>query len=197
MLASVWKYKTINFFLCTVEWFFLFFPLPIPHMTTATIYRNGNHWKFPWKMNSLETFWRRQIIKIPTFRLTGLFPLYVETGLSVVCQIHLGSNVLYLNFTLLTWLHNTEITTSSPPSSSSSTWKTLPFYSFQPLILTAKPRLPDLLLLSPVLCVFQLSSLKMVIEPFLPVCKVLGSTDLPHQAPWWPCTENKSGFSFL
>lgn len=75
MLASVWKYKTINFFLCTVEWFFLFFPLPIPHMTTATIYRNGNHWKFPWKMNSLETFWRRQLIKIPTFRLTGLFPL--------------------------------------------------------------------------------------------------------------------------
>lgn len=80
-----------------------------------------------------------------------------------VCQVHLGSSILYLYTTLLTWPHRTEITTASPPASSSSTCKMLPFYSLQPPILTAKPGLPALLLLSVVVLVFQLSSFNMAI----------------------------------
>lgn len=52
--------------------------------------------RLPWKMNGLETFQKRQIIKRPTFRLMGVFPLHVESGLAAACQVHLGSNILYL-----------------------------------------------------------------------------------------------------
>lgn len=126
MLASVWKIRPLIFFfvLWNDSFFSSLFPFPVwpllQSIEMETIGSSHGKW-IVWKH-----FGEDNLLKYPLSDSQAYFR-YVETGLSVVCLTHLGANVLYLNFTLLTWLHNTENTTSSPPSSSSSTWKTLPF----------------------------------------------------------------------
>jgi len=101
---------------------------------------------FPWKMNCLATFQKRQIIERPTFQTYGLISLMWKVGcLQSASFIWAPVFSTYIRLLLgLTILR-----------SPLQTWKMLPFYSFQPAIATAKLRLPALLLLS-IFLVFQL-----------------------------------------